>query len=352
MKYLILLFVVAVTCSCRAQVVVKANDPHIHYSGRVAFTDSAAVLSWSGTSVKINFTGNSVHFRMQDEGDNYFTEVYDGKVIGVIHQPNGNKESVLDGLTSGPHSLELFKRTEWAMGKTLFYGFKVDGKILPSPPTKKRKIEIFGNSISCGYAILDTTGQDRGSAPYEDGYNSYAALIARHYDAEFVNTSKSGIGVTVSWFPLIMPEMYDRLDATDSTSKWDFKKYKPDLVIINLFQNDSWIVALPDNPQFKARFGTKPPTAEFLINAYSNFVKNVRGKYPMAHIICILGSMDATKAGAPWPGYIEKAVARLNDKNIYTHIIPYKGTPGHPSAKEQQAMATDLEGFIDKTIKW
>ena len=352
MKYFILLFVVAAAYSCKAQVVIPANDPHIHYSGRVAFTDSAAILSWSGTSVKINFTGNSIRFKMQDEGDNYFTEVYDGKVIGIIHKPTANLENELNGLTSGPHTLELFKRTEWAMGKTLFYGFNINGKVLPAPQTKKRKIEIFGNSISCGYAILDTTGQDRGSAPYEDGYNSYAAITARHYNAEFVNTSKSGIGITVSWFPLIMPEMYNRLDATDSTSKWDFKKYTPDLVIINLFQNDSWLVTMPDNPQFKARFGTKPPTADFLTNAYRDFVKNVRGKYPKAHIICILGSMDATKPGSPWPGYIEKAVAGLHDKNIYTHFIPYKGTPGHPSAKEQQAMAGDLEGFIDKTIKW
>jgi lysophospholipase L1-like esterase len=149
-----------------------------------------------------------------------------------------------------------------------------------------------------------------------------------------------------------MPQMYDRLDATDSTSKWDFSKYTPDVVVINLFQNDSWIVKLPDNPQFKARFGTTPPTDKFIINAYANFVKSVRSKYPKAHIICILGSMDATKAGAPWPDYIQKAVDGLNDKNIYTHFIPYKGTPGHPNAAEQQAMANDLEGFIQQNIRW
>jgi hypothetical protein len=62
--------------------------------------------------------------------------------------------------------------------------------------------------------------------------------------------------------------------------------------------------------------------------------------------------MDATKAGSPWPGYIDKAVAGLNDKNIYTHIIPYKNTNGHPSVKEQQAMADDLIGYLDGVVKW
>jgi len=62
--------------------------------------------------------------------------------------------------------------------------------------------------------------------------------------------------------------------------------------------------------------------------------------------------MDATKEGSPWPGYIEKAVAQIGDKNILTHFFPYKNTPGHPSVKEQQAMADDLIGFIDQHIKW
>jgi hypothetical protein len=275
--------------------------------------------------------------------------------MGVIH-PSADEglEIGVGGQTTGPQTLEIFKRTEWAMGKTWFYGFTLGkgGKVLPPPPEPKRKIEIFGNSISCGYAVLDTEGKDRGTAAFEDGYNSYVALTARHYHAEFHNTSKSGIGVTISWFPLIMPEMYDRLDATDSTSKWDFSKYTPDLVIINLFQNDSWLVNMPDNPNFKARFGATAPAPDFFVKAYRNFVASVRGKYPKAKIICILGSMDATKTGSPWPGYIQQAVDGMHDKNTYTHFIPYKGTPGHPSLKEQQAMANDLEAFIDKTIKW
>ena len=252
----------------------------------------------------------------------------------------------------GKHTLELFKRTEWAMGKTWFYRFELNGKaaVLSPPPAKKRKIEFFGNSISCGYADEDTTGNDRGTSQYENGYLSYASITARHFNAELHNTSKSGIGITVSWFPLLMSEMYDRLDATDPNSKWDFSKYTPDLVVINLFQNDSWIVKLPNNEQFKARFGTTPPTPEFIINAYRQFVANVRGKYPNAKIICILGSMDATKSGSPWPDYIQKAVDGLNDKNIYTHFIPYKGTPGHPSVQEQQDMADDLIHYIEHKV--
>jgi hypothetical protein len=355
-KHLFIYLFLAISFDCYAQTVIKANDPHIRYEGRIAMTDSTAELSWPGSSIEVNFTGIRIRAVLMDErSDNNYNVIVDNKVVSVLHPLQMKKEYVLaEGLRPGKHTLQLFKRTESNMGKTWFYQFGLmeGAKILPPPILPKRKIEFFGNSISCGYADEDTTGKDRGTSPYENGYLSYAVITARHFNAQFHNTSKSGIGITVSWFPLTMPEMYDRLDATDPLSKWDFSKYMPDVVVINLFQNDCWLVNMPGNDQFKARFGSTKPTPEFIINTYANFVKSVRGKYPKAHIICILGSMDATKAGSPWPGYINKAVATLNDKNIYTHFIPYKNTNGHPSIKEQQLMADDLEAFISKTIKW
>lgn len=356
MKYILCLVAFVYSFQCSAQVVIKANDRHIRYSRRVAMRDSAAELAWSATSVTVNFNGTGISAILKDErSDNNYNVIVDGNVISVLHPETAKKTYTLaSGLARGTHTLELFKRTEWAMGKTWVYGFELNkgSKVLPPPSEKKRKMEFFGNSITCGYADIDTTGKDRGTSPYEDGYISYAAITTRHFNAELHNTSKSGIGITVSWFPLTMPEMYDRLDATNPGSKWDFSKYTPDVVVINLFQNDSWITNMPNNEQFKARFGTVAPSPEFIIKAYRDFVATIRKTYPKAQIICILGSMDATKAGSPWPDYIDKAVAQLHDKRIYTHFIPYKNTPGHPNAKEQQAMADDLIAFIGKNIKW
>jgi Carbohydrate esterase 2 N-terminal/GDSL-like Lipase/Acylhydrolase family len=356
-KYLlILLFTIASIAGYAQIVVVKSHDPHIHYMGRIVMQDEAAELSWPGTSLKINFKGTGAKITLKDEwGKNYFNVIVDDKVVSVLHPDSIQKEYILvSDLPDGNHSLELFKRTEWAMGKTLFYQFTLDRNAitLPPPPVKKRKIEFFGNSITCGYAVEDTSGKDRGTSPYENGYLSYATITARHFDAEFHNTSRSGIGIMVSWDPLIMPELYDRLDATDAESKWDFSKYTPDVVVINLFQNDSWITKLPENSQFKARFGTKAPTDDQIIKAYKDFVKTIRSKYPKAQIICALGNMDATKQGSPWPDYIEKAVAQIGDKSIYTHFFPYKNTNGHPNIHEQQTMADDLIAFIDHHIKW
>ncbi len=257
-------------------------------------------------------------------------------------------------MPEGNHQVQLFKRTEWDKGKSLFFGFEIpqDAEILAPPAPKKRKIEFFGNSITCGYGIEDNSGGDSGHGYFENNYLTYAAITARHFDAQYYSTSKSGIGILVSWFSLIMPEMYDRLDATDSTLKWDFSKYTPDIVVINLFQNDSWIVNRPNFAEFKHRFGTKKPSENTIILAYKNFVATIRSKYPNASILCALGSMDATKEGSKWPGYIQKAVKQLNDPKIYTHFFKFKGTNGHPNVAEQKVMADDLIQFIDKNIKW
>lgn len=338
-----------------AQTVVPYNDTNIHYMGRVAMKGEAAVLSWSASSAIINFNGTGAKATLKDEtGNDYLTIVIDDKVVNTIQPLTEKKDYVLaSGLPNGPHKLEVFKRTEYEMGRLLFYGFVLDNDatILP-PPVYKHRIEFYGNSITCGYAIEDLEGKDRGSAPFENGYKSYANITARHFNADFRSIAKSGIGVTVSWFNYTMPEIYDHTDARDPSILWDFTRYTPELVVVNLFQNDSWIVTHPDNEQFIARFGDKQPTAEFMIKAYQDFISNIRSKYPNAKIICALGSMDATRKGSLWPGYIKKAVDNMDDKNVYTYFFPFKDTQGHPTAKEQRDMADQLIGFIEKKLKW
>ena len=341
--------------NCFSQQLISCKDKHISYEGRILYTPDAAELMWPGTSVTINFIGTGISgiFKDQDTS-NYYNVIIDKDSIYKIQFDTLKKPVPLaEGLPYGKHSLQLFKRTEWDKGKTWFYGFVENSKTKLLKPDKlpKRKIEFFGNSITCGYAIYDSA-KDFPYGYYENNYDAYAAITARHFKARYHCTAKSGIGIMVSWFPLIMPEMYNRLDPTDSTSKWDFSKFTPDLVVINLLQNDSWIVTMPDNEQFKKRFGIKPPDESQIVEAYKNFVQTIRSTYPKASIICMLGNMDITKKDSPWPGYVQEAVDELHDKKIFTYFAPYKDTYGHPKIKEQITLANGLIKFIDKHVKW
>lgn len=339
-----------------AQKFVGFNDGHIRYMGRIAYQADAAKIFWSGSWMQINFKGTKAEVVLKDErGDNYFNVIIDGKIV-VLH-PDAEKRvyTLATGLPYGAHSLTIFKRTEWADGTTLFYGFQFnDGaEVLAPPPVKVRKMEYYGDSITSGYGVEDFDGGNNSYLPpYKNNYITYAALTARHFNAQYFCISKSGIGVTVGYTDMTMPELYDRLDPNDPKSHWDFSKYTPDVVVVNLFQNDASMMRQGDAPQFKARFGDQQPSEEFIIETYRKFIQNIRSKYPNAQIICTLGSMDASKESLPWRGYVEKAVSRMNDKAINTHFFEYKNTPGHPSVQEQQAMADDLIKYIENHIRW
>ncbi len=356
-ELIVILSLILFSCNTEKEVFVSYSNPEIEYWGRIDTSHiEAAELYWSGTSIKINFEGESIMALLKDEsGDNYYNIIVDNN-NPVILRPGTTKQyyQLASQLPKGKHSVTIFKRTEWDRGKTEFGGFKIEGKakILPKSAPKKRKIEFYGNSITAGYAVEDTTGKDRPDSTFTNNYLSYSAITARHFDAEYQCICRSGIGIMISWFPLIMPEIYDRLIPEDNSSKWDFSLYTPDIVVINLFQNDSWLVNLPDRAEFKTNFGDTAPNDEYIINAYQQFVSEIRKHYPEANIICALGNMDATREGSKWMDYITKAVDNLNDKKIYAHFIPYKKTPGHPTIKEQEELANSLVQFIEKNITW
>ncbi|MBT1703898.1 GDSL-type esterase/lipase family protein [Chryseosolibacter indicus] len=362
LNYLYACLISIISLGCASSVKSVQSDPFykpasdsIAYVGRVKKTDDSVTIYWSGTSISFRFKGQSLKALLRDNtGKNYFNVVIDGDSLHYFKLDTTKRFYTLaENLKDGEHTVQLVKRTEWDRGTTWFYGVKVQrGSLLTLPSPNKRIIEFFGNSITAGYAIEDNTGGDSPDSIFTNNYYTYAALTARHFKADGYYTVKSGIGIMVSWFPLIMPEMYNRLDPNDSSSTWNFSAVTPQVVVINLFQNDSWLVKKPDHPSFKLRFRTKPPASPQIIDAYRSFVSKIRTVYPHAYIICALGSMDATKENSPWPGYVLEAVKQLNDPKILTHFFPYMNKGGHPRIKDNEVMAESLIQFIEKNIVW
>lgn len=348
-RYTLLLFLVV---GCKTLVVdsattfVKHSNKNIAYEGRVGVnkTRTASEIYWSGTSIKINFEGTTAKIILDDEnGKNYFNVIIDGSKFKTLKLNKGKNSYVLaENLKKGKHSIELTKRNEWTFGNTLFYGFEIEGKLLDKDPKKELFFEFYGDSITAGHGNEDYSGNDKPDGNVTNNYNTYAAITAREFNAEYSCIARGGIGIMVSWFNMIMPEMYYRLNPSDENSKWDFTQKTPDVVVVNLFQNDSWIVNRPKHEEFKRRFGTEKPSEEKTILAYANFIKTIRGKYPNTPIICVLGNMNITKAGSKWPGYVESAVKSLKDDKVYTSFTPYKNSKGHPKVEEHQLIANVL----------
>lgn len=353
---IILLFFISGCGRKNSILLINPADSRINYTGRVNFTNRMIPeIYWPGSQIEIRFMGESLKVKLKDEnGRNYFNIVIDDDSLRYIRLDSLDRLYTLaEGLPEGPHTVKLIKRTEWDLGKTWFQGFQImNGELLEPPPRNEKIIEFFGNSITAGYAIEDLTGGDSPDSIFTNNYNTYGAVTARHFDADYIGTVKGGIGIMISWFPLIMPEMYDRLDPNDPTSKWGFSLITPDLVVVNLFQNDSWLVHMPDEQTFKDMFGDTSPDDKMIVSSYAEFIRKLRKVYPDTPIICALGSMDATREGSPWPGYVSEAVASLNDKDVYTLFFPFINKDGHPRVEDNRKMADQLIAFIEQNFGW
>lgn len=354
----LLLAILCVSVSAWAAPVqtVGAESKQFLYTGRIDFADpSAPSVSWPGSSIKANFTGTSLAIKLDDQlGKNYFNVIVDGEAQHpyVLEAKKGEQiYEISRALTPGNHSVEIYKRTEGEEGATLFKGLVLDAdaKLLAPPPRPTRRMEIYGDSISTG---MGNEGADNGMdhlLSEKNNYWAYGAITARNLNAELHTISQSGIGIMISWFPFIMPQFYDQLSAVgDNKTQWDFSRWTPDLVVINLLQNDSWLI------DREKRLHPIPSDAQ-RVQAYIDFVRSIRAKYPSAQIVCALGSMDAT-ANPKWPGYITAAVERMKKENkdakLDTIFFEFTGFEGHPRIAQHKANAEKLTAFIKQKMNW
>ncbi len=338
------------------QKVLPTNES-IKYHGRINWADSLnPEIYWSGSGLSINYQGGDLYADFVDStGQVYLNIVYDQDSLRYLQLDEGKNSVLIASFEDQvPHHIEILKRNEWMVtGALIFEGLTMDGgKLLSAPETSDKTIEFFGNSITAGYAIEDLTGGDRSDSIYTNNYYTYAATTARYFNADYFATVQSGVGIMVSWNPEIMPEIYDRLNPKDPTSKWNFSLVQPDVVVINLGQNDSWLLAMNEYEQFKIRFGENAPSIPEWQTAYRRFVESIRQKYPSAHIVCAIGSMDASAENSPWPDYIQQVVDDLQDQSMSTIIFPFTETNGHPRVVHNRQMADQLIAHLEKVMDW
>jgi hypothetical protein len=279
-------------------------------------------------------------------GGNYFYFIVDNGTPNKIGLSGGQKTyTIATGLADTTHKVEIYKTTEAIYWPSAFVNFIIDNgkKLSPPPPRPIRKIEYYGDSITAGLA-LDGADDDMAHVN-NNAYLTYGAITARNLNAECHIIAVSGIPlVRSSGGSDNMPNnYYYRLRGENGSSYWDFNQWTPDLILINLGQNDKWA-------------GVTQPEA---VPAYVNFVNTLRTRYADSTakkipVILALGSMDATYPGSPWPGYIQQAVDSLHttysDNNVYKVIFPWCGIWAHPHAPQHAAMAQQLTDFIIDNI--
>lgn len=322
----------------------------IKYSGRFDFSNENKVdFGWSKTSLSINFIGNKVYADIESDGEDYFLVVLDGKIYNNAFPVRERKlYKLVEDIGYGEHSLELVKRTETFVGTASFYGFEIfNGKILEPSKDKELKIEIFGDSISCGYGNESENELGEFNSKDENSYLSYGAIAARELNAELNITSWGGLGLVRNYddSPMPLPERIEWITNKDTNKKWDFSSYVPNIVVINLGTND---------------FNEHPPTKDNFVNGYRILIDRIKNYYGKVKIICAIGPVMEGKVLDDIRDYVKNHVVdyynSINDKDIFFLEHSHQkaengyGQGYHPSQKTHYIMADELVNKIKEIL--
>ena len=308
----------------------------------------APVFAWPGTAIALRFTGTAIGVTLSDNGDNVFEVVLDGTHSVLTLQSGTKKYALGTGLAAGAHDLLLYRRTEASFKETTFNGFDVAASAYLPATVPTRRLEVIGDSISAGYGNEGTLPCVF-TAATENHYLSYEAIAARAVNAELYTEAWSGIGVIRNYdggTSDVMPDRYPRTLPERATSSWDFTKFIPDAVVINLGTND---------------FAKGDPGAAFQA-AYLKFVGDLRGHYPAARFFLALGPMLSSDDYAKAMVYLKAVIATratAGDANLTLLEFGLQdgnadglGCDYHPSVKTHQKMADKLQAALKADLGW
>jgi len=358
---------------------VEADSPLIEYVGRVGFSyPKSPEYSSPAVKVRVRFKGVGVAVHFEDQfaygtNKNYFDAVLDGEVLPKVEPTMGvTRYELATELDYGEHELSFVKRTEASIGRTLFTGIEVQGELVPPPGPKARKIEIIGDSISCGGGVEATTtaqcteGAGGWGVPHNNARLAFGSLVAENLDADYHVTAVSGIGLLRNYSDMYdarpMPEVYDtRFLQSMSSPLIDPQAFVPDAILIVLGTND---FSPGDNPPEDPR---EPMDVAEYAEAYIAFIDQLLADdhYPDAHIFA-LGSPMLTDG---WPSAtdtfradLESALTLVEEHyaaegntqvhKLFVPKVPGRGCGTHPGVDEHAETATLVEPFVRETMGW
>ncbi|MCR4583456.1 MAG: lipase [Prevotella sp.] len=377
MRKTILLSVWMVACSLCAMAAstlpmcgtrVLPSDSRIRYVGRICWQQpERPTFNLPGVQVIAAFEGTSLRM-MAKPGSGYFMAQIDEAAPFKVAFTSA-KDSVVSlatALPQGRHLVRLMYCIEGFEFMPEFWGFLLDEgcSLEEAPALPARKIEFIGNSITCGYGNEGTNPNEHFDYATENHYLSYAALTARQLGAQHVAVARSGIGAYRNYggpktgtpdsnmpvqyeYTCYAPERAWRQQGGAKAEKWDFSRYQPDVVCINLGTND---------------LSTKNYDLKLLKQGYQTLLRMVRQHNgPQTKVVFLCGSMLGGKELQQARETLDAVVAeakKAGDSEVYRFdFTPHNGDLGygsdwHPSMWQHEKMAGELTAFLRALMHW
>lgn len=330
-----------ISSASAAMSLLAADDPRFRYEGRFDRTDPAQpAVIWAGDRISLDFDGATLAVVFGTvTGQAFFNVTVDGKT--EIVSGAGERFVWPHPLGPGRHHLEILKRSEADAGHVAFRGVELAAGAqawAPGPPAYKLKIEFIGDSITAG-----ANNEDGAVDQWEDRRThnhalSYGFLTSQALGADHRAVAVSGMGVCEGFVPMTAGETWDRLYPRDHPGRADLAVWQPDLVCVNLGENDS---AFP-------RTEGRPFSRDFAVR-YGAFIRAVRSAYPAARIALLRGGMWGGANDPDLRAAWEAAVRELEagDPRI-SHYVFKHWSEQHPRVSDHRVMARELTDWLNR----
>ena len=325
-----------------ARVFIGASDRAFVYDGRFDRADPAAPVDiWESSRISADFQGAALAFRFgAATGENYFNAQVDGQTEVVSAAPGGESAVEWKGpLGPGLHHLALVKRSEASAGTAVFRGIELGAGGWARRPAQARarmRILFFGDSVGAGACAEDGEKDQWESRRTHDATVSFMALTAEAFGADFQNISVSGIGIVTGYVDITFGEVWDRLYPARDSARADLAEWQPDVVVINLGDNDA---------SYPHDHGLPFPGS--FADRYVELYGSVRGAYPRAEIVSVRGGMTQGSTdpalGAAWTGAVDRIEAR-DPRSC--HFAFSHWTDQHPRVADHRKLADELTAWL------
>ncbi|KJE92133.1 hypothetical protein CAOG_03151 [Capsaspora owczarzaki ATCC 30864] len=281
-----------------SSVTTRVAAQPVSFSGFVDDSNPLAVrFDWSGIEIRTQVTGvTSLSVLLADSGNQYNVLVNNLNVSRINTQATASPVAYLAVNQLNPaqtYAIRIQKRTEASDGIATFTGFVLQNdlddsepQLLPYKAVNTRKLVFYGDSITCGYGI-DGNTPCPWSYDTQDVYATYEGVISREFNADVYIQAWSGRGVIRNYGEEgfysangTVPSYLLQSVANDPTSTWNFTRFTPDAVVINLGTNDV------SDPVYR------PPDGSFLA-AYTNYIAKIRDVFnaPKLPVFLVCGPM-------------------------------------------------------------
>ena len=347
--------------------IISPTNQHIQYTGRISFTNpERPTWNYPGVQIIAAFEGTSLRMIAKPRSGYFMAQIDHAEPFKVAFR--GERDSVVTlatALPDGRHLVRLMYIIEGYEFFPEFWGFVLDKgrQLIDAPVLPSRKIEFIGNSITCGYGNEGLKKEEHFDYATENHYYSYASIAARNLEAQHWVVARSGIGAYRNYDgpqkgnpESCMPVQYEytgyawkpelRKEQTFLREKWDFSRYQPDVVCINLGTND---------------LSTPNYDLSLLKRSYQKFLKVVRQHNPKAKIVLLTGSMlynQELQIAKQLLDELTDKAHKAGDKEVYrfdmNHIDgeAFYGNDWHPNVYQDEKMANELTDYLRKLMNW